>query len=182
MSLLRLVLGSCVEQNVDVVVNAANKFLLPGGGVCGAIFQKAGYASLDEACKRIATPLQDGDAVITPSFGITNAKAIIHAVGPDFRVHPKAFDKLQLAYYHSLILLKENGYHSIAFPLISAGIFSGELIHPASESTLQCMNACRQFDGEFPEYDIEVLICAYSPEDILDAKRVFPKKDGSLFS
>ena len=72
------------NQNVDAIVNAANKYLLAGGGICGAIFKKAGLATLTNACSEYARPLKDGEAVITPAFGITNAKYIIHAVGPDF--------------------------------------------------------------------------------------------------
>ena len=70
MSNLELINGSSVEQEVDVIVNAANKYLLSGGGVCGAIFKAAGYQELGDACKKIKTPLNDGDAVITPSFNI----------------------------------------------------------------------------------------------------------------
>ena len=76
MQTIELIQGSCANQNVDVVVNAANRYLLSGGGICGAIFSKAGENELTEACKQYKTPLNDGDAVITPSFGIKNAKAI----------------------------------------------------------------------------------------------------------
>ena len=70
MSRLELVNGSCVEQKVDIIVNAANRYLLSGGGVCGAIFSKVGYKELTDACSRIKTLLNDGDAVITESFNI----------------------------------------------------------------------------------------------------------------
>ncbi|MBR2590884.1 MAG: macro domain-containing protein [Clostridia bacterium] len=86
MSTIQLIQGSAVAQQVDAVVNAANRYLAAGGGICGAIFAKAGNAQLQQACDQYQTPLSDGDAVITPAFGITNAKAIIHAVGPDFRL------------------------------------------------------------------------------------------------
>ena len=62
-----------------------------GGGICGVIFKKAGMAALSAACKKYKTPLRDGSAVITPAFQMTNAKFIIHAVGPDFSRTPKAF-------------------------------------------------------------------------------------------
>ena len=61
-------------------------------GICGVIFKKAGLSELTAACKKHKTPLNDGDAVITPAFNMKNAKAIIHAVGPDFGVTPKAFN------------------------------------------------------------------------------------------
>ncbi len=113
MSNLKLINDSCVNQNVDAIVNAANKYLLAGGGICGAIFKKAGLATLTNACSEYARPLKDGEAVITPAFGITNAKYIIHAVGPDFNVTPKAFKELFEAYYNSLVVLKNNHLHTL---------------------------------------------------------------------
>ena len=94
MSNLKLINDSCMEQEVDAIVNAANKYLAAGGGICGAIFNKAGYMELTHACSQVNTPLQDGEAAITPAFGIKNAKYIIHAVGPDFNATPEAFKEL----------------------------------------------------------------------------------------
>ena len=158
--------GSSVEQEVDAIVNAANRNLLAGGGVCGAIFKKAGYQELTEACRKIKTPLKDGDAVITPAFHIENAKYIIHAVGPNFWNTPDAFHELFLAYYNSLRVLKENNLHSISFPLISSGIFGGELSHPAVESVKQFLNAFEQFQLENQDYEVEAMICAFSKEQM----------------
>lgn len=162
MSKISLVYGSCVDQNVDAIVNAANRNLWSGGGVCGAIFKKAGYEELNRACSDIETPLKDGDAVITPAFNISNANHIIHAVGPDFRVTPNAFDKLYLAYFNSLVVLKENELRSIAFPLISSGIFGYGLDNPSLESAKLCISAYNDFVNKYGDYDIDVLICAYS--------------------
>ena len=130
MNKIELINASSVEQEVDAIVNAANRYLLSGSGVCGAIFKKAGYIELNEACQKIKTPLNDGDAVITPSFNITNAKYIIHAVGPDFSRNKDAFNELYKAYYNSLVLLKDNNLHSISFPLISSGIYGYGLDNP----------------------------------------------------
>ena len=118
MSKIQLINASCVDQNVDVVVNAANRGLWAGGGICGVIFKKAGMAQLTAECNKHKTPLNDGDAVITSACNMTNVKAIIHAVGPDFGSTPKAFKELFDAYYNSLKVLMDNGYHSISFPLI----------------------------------------------------------------
>ena len=70
---------------------------------------------------------------------MTNAKAIIHAVGPNFAVTPKAFKELfdayynsLKAYYNSLKVMMDNDYHSISFPLISSGIFGGSLSNPVA--------------------------------------------------
>jgi len=169
MSKLELINGSCADQVVDAVVNAANDGLWEGGGICGAIFRKAGSAELTAACNKYKTPLNDGDAVITPAFNMRNAKAIIHAVGPDFRVHSDAYEKLFDAYYNSLVVLMKNDYHSISFPLISSGIFSGNLSNPAGESTKQCVRAYKQFVSDYPDYDVDVKLCAYSAREMVKA-------------
>ena len=171
MSNLKIINGSCVEENVDAIVNAANRHLMSGSGVCGAIYKSAGYDLLGEACKKINTPLKDGGAVITPAFNITNAKYIIHTVGPDFGHTPDAFNELYLAYYNSLILLKNNNLHSIAFPLISSGIYGGNLDNPVSKSTKCCIKAYNKFISDYPKYDIDVRLCAYSIKEYEEAQK-----------
>ena len=170
MSKIELVHGSCADQHVDVVVNAANNRLLEGGGICGVIFSKAGSKELTAACGEYRTPLNDGDAVITPSFNMQNCKAIIHAVGPDFGRTPTAFKELFDAYYNSLLVMKENGYHSISFPLISSGIFGGHLENPAEESAKQCRRAFDEFVKEYLDYDIVVKICAFTDREMKSAE------------
>ena len=132
MSKIELINGSCADQKVDIVVNATNSGLWAGGGICGVIFNKAGITELTTACSKYKTPLKDGSAVITPAFNMTNAKAIIHAVGPNSAVIPKAFKELFDAYYNSLKVMMDNDYHSISFPLISSGIFGGSLSNPVA--------------------------------------------------
>ncbi len=173
MSSIILIHASCADQTVDAVVNAANNDLWEGGGICGVIFKKAGAASLAAACETYKTPLSDGSAVITPSFHMTNAKAIIHAVGPDFGETPTAFRALFDAYYNSLKVLMDNDLNSVAFPLISAGIFGGSLPDPAGESARQCCRAYQAFIVDYPAYPIDVTLCAYSLRDMKAAQPVF---------
>ena len=110
------------EIFVDAIVNAANDGLQAGGGVCGAIFKAAGYTKLQNACNAIGH-CPTGSAVITDGFQ-SKAKYIIHAVGPRYKDGKHGEDKLlRGAYQKSLQLAVQNGCHSIAFPLISAGIF-----------------------------------------------------------
>ena len=175
MSNIELINGSCTDQDVDVVVNAANNGLWAGGGICGVIFKKAGMVELTNACKKHKTPLNDGDAVITPAFNLKNAKAIIHAVGPNFGNTPHAFKELFNAYYNSLVVMKENGYHSISFPLISAGIFGGSLDNPAAESTKQCCRAYKKFREDYPMYAVDVKLCAFSSNEMVEAQKEFEK-------
>ena len=113
------------------------------------------------------------DAVVTPAFNMKNAKAIIHAVGPDFGRTPNAFKELFNAYYNSLVVLKGYGYHSISLPLISAGIFGGSLDNPAAESTKQCCRAYKRFVEDYPTYQVDVKLCAFSSNEMAEAKRVF---------
>ena len=173
MSRIELVNGSCADQKVDVVVTAANDGLWAGGGICGVIFKKAGLAQLTAACKQYKTPLKDGSAVITPAFNLTNAVSIIHAVGPDFSRTPKAFKELFDAYYNSLHVMMDNGFHSISFPLISSGIFGGSLSNPVAESTKQCCRAYLKFVTDYPSYDVDVRLCAFSAKEMQEAQKVF---------
>jgi len=108
--------------DVDAVVNAANSRLQAGGGVCGAIFAKADSARLQAACSKLA-PCPTGCAVITPSFGL-KAPYVIHAVGPVWQdgSHGEA-NLLRSAYMNSLDTAQTYSLHSVAFPLISSGIY-----------------------------------------------------------
>ncbi|MDR0424839.1 MAG: macro domain-containing protein [Clostridiales Family XIII bacterium] len=107
---------------VDAIVNAANVGLAMGGGVCGAIFTAAGPRQLQAACDRLA-PINTGDAVITPGFGLP-AKFVIHAAGPIYRDGKHGEEGLlRAAYTNSLKCAVENNCKSIAFPLISSGIY-----------------------------------------------------------
>lgn len=164
---------SCADVNADAVVNAANRYLMAGGGICGVIFGKAGAKELTDACNKISTPLKDGSAVITPAFNLTSAKYIIHAVGPDFGNTPAAFKELFNAYYNSLCVLKQNGLHSISFPLISSGIFGGSLPDAAYESAKQCVRAYRKFTSDNPGYETQVTLCAFTSSEMSSSERAF---------
>ena len=169
MSNLELIHASCADQVVDVVVNAANSRLVEGKGICEVIFNRAGNDELAADCRKYKTPLKDGSAVITSSFNMKNAKAIIHAVGPNFEITPRAFKELFEAYYSSLVVLKDHGYHSISFPLISSGIFGGSLENPVAESTKQCLRAYKKFLKDYPDYEIDVKLCAYRSDEMKKA-------------
>ena len=125
------------------------------------------------ACSYIKRPLPDGSAVLTNACQIKNARFIIHAVGPDFSEKPTAFKELFDAYYNSLCVLKEYLLHSISFPLISSGIYGGDLENPVAESTKQCLLAYKKFTSDYPDYQIDVKVCAYSSESMKEAKPVF---------
>ena len=140
------------QLKTDAIVNAANEGLWQGGGVCGAIFREAGSAELTKACNAIGG-CKTGNAVITPGFNLS-AKYVIHAVGPQWTDGNHNESKLLYsAYKHSLILAKENGLHSIGFPLISAGIFG----YPLDGAWRKAIQACNDFIQNNPDYDIKII-------------------------
>ncbi|MDR0652443.1 MAG: macro domain-containing protein, partial [Synergistaceae bacterium] len=110
------------KMKADAIVNAANTELRMGGGVCGAIFAAAGAAELQKACDKLA-PVVTGEAVITPGFGLP-AKFIIHTPGPVWQGGTSGEEGLlRSCYINSLRVAEENGCESVAFPLISSGIY-----------------------------------------------------------
>ena len=140
------------QLKADAVVNAANSALLQGGGVCGYIFRDAGEDEMTKACDSIGH-CDEGCAVITPGFALP-AKYVIHAVGPRYfdgnHGEPKL---LYSAYKQSLLLAKENGIHSIGFPLISAGIFG----YPVEKAWKKALQACSDFITNNSDYDIDII-------------------------
>lgn len=132
--------GDICDMDVDVIVNAANSRLRMGGGVCGAIFNRAGVRGLQEECdQKNFCPV--GQAVITSGYNL-KAKYIIHAVGPIYcdGQHDEA-KLLASAYQSALNLAKEYNCKSIAFPLISSGIYG----YPRNEAMKVAKNAIDEF-------------------------------------
>lgn len=117
-----IIRNDITKMRVDAIVNAANTALQMGGGVCGAIFKAAGADNLQKACNELG-PIKTGEAVITSGFELP-AKYIIHTAGPVYKdgKHNEA-ELLRACYINSLALAQETGCESIAFPLISSGIY-----------------------------------------------------------
>jgi O-acetyl-ADP-ribose deacetylase (regulator of RNase III) len=123
---IRLVQGDITTREVDAIVNAANSGLLGGGGVDGAIHRAGGPEILAE-CRRIRDTewprgLPTGEAVATTA-GRLPARWVIHTVGPVWTPKEDRSSLLRNAYRHSLELADRLGATSIAFPLISSGIY-----------------------------------------------------------
>ncbi len=119
--IVEIVQGNIVQQpDITAIVNAANAYLAPGGGVAGAIHRAAG-PGLYEECKPLA-PIRTGECVITGGHQLPN-RYVIHCLGPVYG-QDKPEDRLLAACYeHALDLCEENAIDSVAFPAISAGIF-----------------------------------------------------------
>ena len=144
------------KMKVDAIINAANTELQMGGGVCGAIFHAAGAAQLQAACDKLA-PVKTGEAVITPGFGLP-AKFIIHAAGPVYRHWNKEQNEqyLRAAYTNSLKRAVENKCESIAFPLISSGIYG----YPKEEALQVATSAIQDF---LTGHDLDVTLVVLDP-------------------
>jgi len=144
------------KMEVDAIVNAANNELTMGGGVCGTIFNAAGRMQLIEACRRLA-PIPTGTAVITPGFNLP-ARFIIHAAGPKYHdgQHHES-DLLREAYLNSLSLAVEHGLSSIAFPLISSGIYG----FPKGQALKIAMDTIKDF---LKTHDLDVTLVIYDKD------------------
>lgn len=159
MSTIRIEKIGITRLKVDVIVNAANEGLLEGGGVCGAVFRDAGARKLKEACDKIGH-CDTGNAVITPGFELP-ASYIIHAVGPVWRGgDQKEAELLYSAYREALLRAKEKGCRTIAFPLISAGIFG----YPKEKAFQEAVRACRDFIARESDYEIEIIFSVLDDE------------------
>ncbi|MFB0566169.1 MAG: macro domain-containing protein [Candidatus Aminicenantaceae bacterium] len=154
---LKLVEGNIVLLDVEAVVNAANKNLILGGGVAGAIRQFGG-PTIQEECNKIG-PIEVGEAALTGG-GNLKAKYVIHAAGPVYGEGDED-EKLRMATLNSLRIAREKTINSIAFPAISAGIF-GFPIKRCSEIMIKvATDYLREKDNEYPK---EIIFCLYGQE------------------
>ncbi len=150
--------GDITTLDVDVIVNAANEQLLPGGGVCGAIHDSAG-PELEDACLAFGG-CPTGEARLTPGFNLP-AKHVIHAVGPVWRGGDQGEpDLLEGCYRASLLLAEAEGVESIAFPCISTGVYGypPELAAQVAVRTVRAWQA----NNALPD---KVVFCTFSDED-----------------
>lgn len=137
---LEIVRNDITKMDVDAIVNAANSELQMGGGVCGAIFAAAGAQQLQKACNEIGH-CTVGEAVWTDGFQL-NAKTIIHTVGPIWRDGTHNEEKLlHSSYVKSLELAASLNCESIAFPLISSGIYG----YPKEQALQVAISAIHEF-------------------------------------
>lgn len=152
---MKTIVADITTLKVDAIVNAANKDLLGGGGIDGAIHTAAG-PELKEYCRRF-NGCHTGEARITPGFKLP-AKYIIHAVGPRYYESRNPEAKLISCYKNSMMLAYENDIHTIVFPSISTGIFHypKEEAIPIAVSTVDSMI---EYLKKEKNYDIDVIFC-----------------------
>jgi len=116
------------QPDMDVIVNAANAALMPGGGVAGAIHRAAGRG-LAEECHPLA-PIEPGEAVMTSAHRLPN-RQVIHCLGPVYGRDEPSDRLLASCYRQALRLADAHRLSSIAFPAISTGVF-GYPMEPAA--------------------------------------------------
>lgn len=150
---------------VDAIVNAANRSLLGGGGVDGAIHCAAGPELL-EACRALGG-CEVGDAKITPGFRLP-ARFVIHTVGPVwYGGNSGEADKLASCYRRSLEVAQEHGVKTIAFPAISTGVY-GYPIGTATRIAVRTVAAFLSEHGNEPD----VTFCCFSKHDLAVYEKV----------
>jgi O-acetyl-ADP-ribose deacetylase (regulator of RNase III) len=138
-------LGDITQEDVEVIVNAANTGLRGGGGVDGAIHRAAGPTVMEECRKIGACPT--GEAVIT-SAGNLKAKKIIHTAGPVWNGGKKdEAGLLRNCYRNSFLLAKKNLLKTIAFPAISTGVYG----YPIEGAARIALSVGREFEKDFDE-------------------------------
>ena len=119
---LTVVEGDITRQDVDAVVNAANRRMRGGGGVDGAIHTAAGPGLLDECRERFPDGLATGGSGWTTGHALP-ARWVIHVVGPNYTAGERDRSLLESCYSGALAVADELGARTVAFPLVSAGIY-----------------------------------------------------------
>lgn len=148
-----IVRNDIVRANADVLVNAANERLAAGGGVCGAIFDGAGRSRMAAACAQIGHCLT-GSAVTTPGFDLP-CRWVVHAVGPIWRGGMHGERELLRSCYRSVFAeVTRLGATSVAFPLISAGIFG----YPVREALDVARAEASAFLDDHPDVEVTLVV------------------------
>lgn len=146
--------GDITTLSCECIVNAANKSLLGGGGVDGAIHRAAGAELLQE-CRTLGG-CQTGEAKITKGYRLP-ARWVIHTVGPVYSGSPRDAVLLSSCYRNTLELAKAHRIRSIAFPAISTGVYG----YPAREAAAVAVQTVQTWLSEHPEEAMQVIFCCF---------------------
>lgn len=160
--------GDITKETTDAVVNAANPSLLGGGGVDGAIHRAAGSGLLDD-CRKLGG-CKHGEARITSGHNL-KALFVIHTPGPIYKNGRNGEGELlKNSYWNSLLLAKQNGLTSIAFPAISTGVYG----YPKEEACKIAVDTSIEFITRI-NYFIEIYFVLFDKESFIVYADYFQK-------
>ena len=155
---LSIVRDDIAHVRADVLVNAANERLAPGGGVCGALFAGAGYERMAAACAALGG-CPTGGAVSTPGFDLP-CRWVVHAVGPVWRGGAHGEERLLRSCYRSAFAEAARlGARSVAFPLVSAGIYG----YPVREALAVAREEAAAFLEGHPDAELTLVVFSREP-------------------
>ena len=166
MGKIKIIKGDITKLACDAIVNAANSSLLGGGGVDGAIHYAAGPELLAEC--RTLHGCRTGEAKITKGYKLL-ARFVIHTVGPIYFEHTpsEAEALLTFCYENSLNLAKEKGLKTIAFPLISAGVYG----YPQRDAIRVAIETMKMHQDDFDE----ITLVLFGEREFGFAMEMFPE-------
>jgi O-acetyl-ADP-ribose deacetylase len=166
---LTVVQGDITAQDVDAVVNAANRAMRGGGGVDGAIHRAGGPAILQDCIERFPNGLATGEAGWTTA-GHLPARWVIHVVGPNYAAGEADRSLLTSCYARAIVVADELGVETIAFPLVSAGIYAWPLQDAADAAVETLRSVDTKVQGArlvaFGETAYDALATALAADDL----------------
>ena len=170
---LKIVRNDITKMNTEAIVNTANAHVTVGPGCDSAIYKAAGYDELLAYRKEKIGYMPEGEVFITPGFNL-QAKYIIHAVSPHYQDgDQKEEEKLRSCYSKSLLLAKEKGIKSIAFPLISTGGYG----YPKEEGIRIAVDEINAF---LLSNDMDIFLVVFDTQSTLLGEKIYPELEAYI--